>query len=336
MNVYELQGVRRILGDFTLSIDQCGLRHGGIYAITGPNGSGKTTLLNVLALLDRPWKGRVLFQEETVDHDRAQRLQEMRRKIAYQMQNPYLFNMSVYENIAYGLRVRSVSKADIGDKVARIMDDLSLTDLASRNAHALSGGEVQRVAVARALVLDADAFLFDEPTANVDRRHVQAVEDLILRTSCTRGATVILTTHSRDQACRLSRNLISLVDGEMLDIVYENVFAGELREDEGGVRTVRVSEEVVLAVGRGRPGGVTVAVDPEEILLSNQELRSSALNRFAGPITKVEEADGSLRVFVDVGVELCALITRKSYQDMGCNIGKHVWATFKANAVKVW
>jgi len=336
MNLYELTGVQRRLGEFTLDIDQWRLDTGKIYAVTGPNGSGKTTLLNVLALLDRPRLGRLLFRNEEVDHDRAQRLLAMRRTIGYQMQTPYLFNMTVFENVAYGLKIRAVPKVEIKERVDRIMVKLSLSDMAKRNAHALSGGEAQRVALARALVLDADVFLFDEPTANVDRRHVQAVEDLILQTSRDHSATVILTTHSRDQARRMSRNLVSLVDGQIRDIVYENVFAGELRDAAGGVRMVRVTEEVAFAVACGRPGQVTVAVDPREILLSHEELVSSALNTFRGPITKIEEVNGSLLVFVDVGVVLCAMITHKSYSKMHFSIGRRVSATFKANAVKVW
>jgi molybdopterin-binding protein len=170
----------------------------------------------------------------------------------------------------------------------------------------------------------------------VDRRHIQAVEDLIRRLSREQGACVILTTHSRDQARRLSKKTVALLDGRISDVAYENVFGGELYAAADGVRMVRLSEGVTFAVGQGRPGRVTVSVDPGEILLSNEELVSSALNRYRGPITRIEETDGSLQVFVDVGVMLCALVTRKSYSDMRFNIGRHVWATFKANAVKVW
>ena len=88
-------------------------------------------------------------------------------------------------------------------------------------------------------------------------------------------------------------------------------------------------------VSGGEQGPTAIAIDPRDIILSDEELTSSALNRFRGPITKIEDVNGSLRVFVNIGVTLCSLITRKSYHDMHLNVGKDVWVTFKANAVRV-
>ena len=133
----------------------------------------------------------------------------------------------------------------------------------------------------------------------------------------------------------MSRHLISIVDGRIRDIAYENVFPGTLSRGPDGVKAVTVRGGVRLRTAEGEPGRVTVSIDPREILLSREELVSSALNRLHGSITKIEDVNGSLRVFVDVGVALCAVITRTSYHKMGLNIGNRVWATFKANAVKV-
>jgi len=335
MNAYELQEVQNTVGSFSLRSGTRALERGTVYAVTGPNGSGKTTLLNMLALLIRPDRGRLVFWGDEVDHDRSEHLLEQRRRIAYQLQNPYLFNMSVRDNIACGLRVRSVSKPEIASRVSTIMEQLLLSEMKSRNAHALSGGEVQRVALARTLVLDADVYLLDEPTANVDQRNVHLVEELILRLNRDRGATVILSTHSRDQAYRMSRRVISIIGGNIHDIAYENVFSGVLTVERDGLRTVALPESVTVKVGQGTEGPATLAIDPQDIILSRQELASSALNRFEGRITGVEDVNGSLRVFVDTGIVLCALVTRRSYVEMDLNVGSPVWVTFKANAVKV-
>ena len=333
--MFVLRNAGRSIGDFVLTIEECRLEEGGMYAVVGPNGSGKTSFLNMLACLERPETGYLAFKGSPIDHSDAQALLKVRRRIGYLMQNPYLFNMSVRDNVAYGLRIRGLPKEDIRRKVDAMLERLSLSGLARRAAHTLSGGEAQRVALARTLVLDADAYLLDEPTANVDQRNIRAVEQSIEQLNTANGATIVLTTHSRDQAYRMSKRPISIIGGRISDIEYENVFSGELKTEPDGLKKVVVAEGVELKIATGRNGEVTIAVDPQDVILSREEIDSSALNRFHGLITRIEDINGSLRVFVDAGVVLCALITHRSFTDMNLNVGKHVWVTFKANAVKV-
>ena len=338
MTLYVLDKTESTIGDFGLAIDHCMLEPGRIYTIVGPNGSGKTTLLNLLAFLHEPSHGRVLWRGRPVDYTDRAGLLALRRQVGYLMQNPYLFNMNVYENIAYGLRLRGCSNDEIRRRVESMMASQSLSHLARRNAHRLSGGEAQRVGLARTLVLDTEIVLLDEPTANVDRCNVRALEAGVLRVNRERKTTVILTTHSEEQAFRMSRNRLSIINGRVRGVAYENVFEGTVLEASGGVRSVAIAEGIAIAIGDGRPGTrVTLAIDPEDILLSGARLSSSALNAFQGPISKAEVANGSVRVFVNVGgVSLCALLTKTSFTAMNLNVGKVVWATFKANAVKVF
>ena len=333
--MYELTNVATSRGEFSLCVQHCHLERGQTYAVVGPNGSGKTTFLNLLALLRAPAGGEMAHSGEPVPWDDPARLLARRRRIAYLLQNPYLFSMSVADNIGYGLALRRTERGEVHAKVTAIARRLSLQPLLDRRAHQLSGGEAQRVALARTLVVDADVYLLDEPTANVDRRHVRLVEQLILETSCERKATVVLTTHSQDQACRMSPHHISIIDGRLGDVAYENVLTGDLRAETDGVRIVSLSAGPQLKVADGDTGPVTVAIDPQHIILSVAELESSALNRFQGTVTRVESLNGSLRIYVDVGVPLCALITLRSFEDMGLNVGRQVWATFKATAVHV-
>lgn len=334
-DMYNLDHVQSAAGEFVLRIEACRLERGGVYAVSGPNGCGKTTLLDLLALLGRPRAGALTFDGEAVHYDDPAELLRRRRRIGYLMQNPYLFNMSVLDNVAYGLTVRGARKPAARTRARAVMERLSLLPLAHRNAHLLSGGEAQRVALARTLVLGADVLLLDEPTANVDRRHVRTVEELILAANRERGSTVVLTTHSRDQAYRMSPNQIAIIDGEIRDVAYENVFAGALRTSPDGVGLLDLGSGVSIRLAHHRAGEVTVAIDPQDILVSREPLASSALNRLSGSISRVEEAGGSLRIFVDAGLPFCALVTRRSYGDMGLNVGHPVWITFKANAVRV-
>jgi tungstate transport system ATP-binding protein len=336
VTLYSLKETESSRGEFTLSISDCLLESGRIYSVIGPNGSGKTTLLNTLAFLQTPSRGRLVFKQKTVDYSDRAAVLALRRQAGYLMQNPYLFNMSVFDNIAYGLKVRACPRDEVRRRVEAIMDRMSLSHLAKRNAHRLSGGEAQRVALARTLVLDCDVVLLDEPTASVDLHNIRAVEEAILQFNREKNTTVIFTTHSHDQAYRMSGSLLSIINGKICGVTYENVFDGTVQEGSDGVRTVTPASGIRFAVGTGATGQkVTIAIDPEDIILSEDRLSSSALNTFQGTITRAEETDGTLRLFVDIGVTLCAVLTRKSFVNMGLNIGKTVWITFKANAVKV-
>jgi len=336
MTLYSLDDVRYSVGAFTLSIEDCTIEEGNVYSVVGPNGSGKSSLLNLLAFLHPPSDGNLLFREDRVDYSNGPALLSLRRRVGYLMQSPYLFNMSVADNIAYGLRVRGCSGDEIRRRVQSIMERMSLSHLARRNAHHLSGGETQRVALARTLVLDSNVVLLDEPTANVDRPNVNAVEKAVLDICREKKATVLLTTHSLDQAYRMSRNLLSIVNGRIHGTAYENVFEGGVHRDGEGVPSVNVAEGVRFLVAENvEPDRLTIAIDPEDVVVSHTRFASSALNTFEGTIARVDAAEGGLRVFVDIGVNLCAVLTRKSFENMNLNVGKTVWLTFKASAVRV-
>lgn len=335
MNAYELKGIEKNSDKFLLKIGRLSLKAGKVYSLVGPNGSGKTTLLNILSFVDSVLKGKVFFENRLVDYRDSGGLLKLRRRISYLLQHPYLFNMSVFDNVGYGLKIRGLDKKIINKKVEDILFELSLSHLAKRNVRLLSRGEAQRVALARALILDADVYLLDEPMANVDKENIRTVEELILSLNRKRSATIILSTHLQQQAYRISKDIIFMLDGQIKEISYENVFSGSVEEDKDGFKSVVLKNGLRLNVSNARGSRAMVAIDPQNIILSKERIASSALNSFQGTINKLEHMNGSLRVFVDAGVDFCALITHKSFVDMGLNIGQKAWITFKANSIKV-
>jgi len=140
MTAYRLDNLEYRQDDFVLRANAFRLQRGEIYAVTGPNGCGKTSLLHVLSLLGRPVAGQVCCGGSAVDFDDGPELLRARRRLAYLMQQPYLFNMTVYDNIAYGLNLRGIPAAARRQRVRDAIDRLKLGDYTRRNAHTLSGG----------------------------------------------------------------------------------------------------------------------------------------------------------------------------------------------------
>lgn len=335
MTIYTLEKVKRRRGTFCLDIDELCLEQGRIYALTGPNGCGKTTLLDLLAFISEPWQGHLEFAGQPVDQTSQPIMRSLRRRVGYLMQSPYLFNTSVMKNIRYGLEIRNCPPDTIDQRVAGIAEKLRLTHLLSTNAHRLSGGEVQRVAIARTLVLDAEVLLLDEPTANVDKDNIYLVEELIKQVHGERNTSVIMSTHSSDQARRMTSSMFSMLNGRITDAGDENVFRGTLTRSDDGKLTVNLGRDVVLSVTSGTEGPVTLVIDPCEIVLSDKEVDSSTPNGLHGSIVKLEAADGLVRVSVDCGIMLCALVDRNSYADLNVNIGTAVSVTFTSKAIKL-
>ena len=189
----------------------------GVTALIGPSGSGKTTLLRLIDLLDEPTSGVILF--DGVDAGASEKAKlEMRRRMVIVFQKPVVFNSTVYDNVAYGLKIRGRGKSVVQDRVRHALETVDLAGYESRRARTLSGGEIQRVALARAMVTEPELLLLDEPTANLDPVSIARVESLIARVIGELRATVIMTTHDMAQGQRLANRIGVLIGGEMLQV----------------------------------------------------------------------------------------------------------------------
>jgi tungstate transport system ATP-binding protein len=197
---------------FTLHIDRLELRAERIYFLHGPNGAGKSTLLQVLAFLLPPDAGELRFNGLPIR--RAREREELRRQITLVEQNAYLFDVSVYENLAFGLRLRAVPGALQHQRIVQALRAVGLEGYGKRPARTLSGGEARRVALARALVLRPKVLLLDEPTAGLDREIVPLFEDC-LTTLPGQGTTVVIAGHDADQPDRLGGTVLTLEGGRL-------------------------------------------------------------------------------------------------------------------------
>lgn len=199
--------------DFTLQIDRLELQKGQIYLLHGPNGSGKSTLLNLLAMLLIPAEGEICFKGIPIKNGLER--QRLRQQITLVEQNPFLFNTSVYQNLAFGLRLRDVRGDLQRRRIAQSLQVVGLEGFERRRANALSGGEIRRVALARALVLRPQVLLLDEPTAGLDRESLPIFERC-LTTFPDQGTTVVIASHDADQHRRLGGTSLYLDHGRLV------------------------------------------------------------------------------------------------------------------------
>lgn len=189
---------------------------GKIHALIGPSGAGKSTLLRVLNLLQKPTNGEVAYFGQPLLYQGAGKL-ATQRTMAMVFQKPAMFSGNVYYNVALGLRFRRIGPVEVKTRVANALEMVGLQDFAKRSALTLSGGEAQRTALARALVVEPRVLLLDEPTANLDPANVAIFEEIINRVHRETGATIIMVTHNLYQARRVSQETVFINKGKIIE-----------------------------------------------------------------------------------------------------------------------
>ena len=215
-NIYSLRNVTHSYGTHpVLSIEALGVKRGSVVELRGPNGSGKSTLLKILAFLE-PFAGELFFDgDETRGREK-----ELRREATLLLQEPYLLRRSVYDNVAYGLKLRKLPREKIDE---RVMDSLKRVGLepdrfARRPWYRLSGGEAQRVALAARLALHPRVLLLDEPTASVDDASAVLIREAVCRSVCDAGTTVVVATHDTDwMRGAMPTRVVTLRNGRIVD-----------------------------------------------------------------------------------------------------------------------
>jgi tungstate transport system ATP-binding protein len=221
--LYTLTDVQHTYGTRTvLRIPALTIQQGEIFALVGPSGAGKSTLLRLLALLEAPSRGQVslCLNGRQVAYGTASTAD--RRQLAMVFQRPALLSRNVRANVGYGLRVRG--QRDGRARIDAVLERVSLSHLAKARPRTLSGGEAQRVAVARALILEPHILLLDEPTANLDPFNVRLIENLVREQHDLYGTTIALVTHNIFQARRLATRIAFLLDGELIEAASAEAF----------------------------------------------------------------------------------------------------------------
>lgn len=348
-SLHKRYGEKEVLKDINLNVEK-----GEVFVLIGPTGGGKTTLLRLLDLLEAPTSGRIYFDGIDITGPGKTRL-EARRRMAFVLQKPVVFNTSVYDNVACGLKWRGIDNSSIHQKVDSVLEMVGLSDYKNRNARTLSGGEAQQVAIARAMTIEPEVLLLDEPTANLDPISTSGIERLISQIIHQHRTTIVMSTHDRSQGHHLADRMAVLVNGEVLQtgdpgetfnsprnrevaefVGTENIWDGVIMSNEEGIVTIDTGGKVMEAVSDYTAGEkIYACVRPENITLALSMATTSARNSFTGEIARITSLGPLTRVEIDCGFRLVALVTKRSAEELNLENGKEVYATFKATGVHI-
>lgn len=336
-----------------LDIPSFFIREKEFVSLIGPNGSGKSTLLLVLNSLVRPVKGRITYRQNVIDSRDA--LFDYRRKLSMVFQEPLLFDTTVYNNVASGLKIRGMKKDAIRERVMRYLKCFNIEHLAHRSARKLSGGEAQRASLARAFAIEPEIIFLDEPFSALDPPTRNALTDDLDKILRETGITALMVTHDQSEALRMSDRIVVMNGGSIVQqgaplevmnnpanefvasfVGMDTILEGRVLGCSEGVVTVSISGLEIDAVGEYAGGEkVYCCIRPENVSIEliHPDDHTSARNAFAATIQDISSLGPFLKVILDCGFPLVSYVTREAFTSLDLKEGKKVFATFKATAV---
>jgi len=344
-----IENISKDLGEFFLRDVTLDINEGEYFVILGPTGAGKTILLETIAGIYRPDSGRIFLDDSDITD-----IPPRERNIGMVYQDYTLFPfLTVEENIGFGLKSRKTGKGEIKRKVDELANLLGISHLSHRYSVTLSGGEQQKVAIARAIAVEPSILLLDEPLSALDSRTRDYLRGELKRVKEEFGITMVHVTHDQTEALVLADRIAVMMDGRIMQVGtpheifnkplnndladfvgVENILSGVVRNNVNGIAKIEVDTgDTLFAVSEYPGGAVKVFLRPEEIILSESRGVSSARNEMMGGITELQDIGPLTRVKLDIG--LIALITKQSRESLRLQIGNEVYATFKATSVHV-
>ncbi len=336
-----------------LDVPQFCLRQREIMCLVGPNGSGKTTLLLTLCCLLERHTGELFFKGFKIV-DRSSVL-GFRRNTATVFQEPLLFDTTVYDNVASGLKIRGLPRREIRLRVEQNLERFRIGHLASRSARKLSGGEAQRTSLARAFATRPEILFLDEPFSALDPPTRESLIDDLDTIFRKTGVAVVMSSHDQAEALRLADTMAVMQQGRLVQmgppadvmnfpanefvasfVGMGTVLKGRVVQAIQGTVSVSVADELIECVGEAAAGQlVSLCIRPENVTLALPAHHdgTSARNQFTGTITRIIPMGHFFKVNIDCGFFLSTHITFQSQETLGLAEGMPVAVSFKATAV---
>ena len=346
----EIRNLTVDLGDFLLEDVDLGIREGEYFVILGPTGAGKTVLLEAIAGLHPVKSGRIWMDGREITG-----LSPEKRGIGFAYQDHVLFpHMSVRDNIGFGPKQRGRPEGEVRREVRNLADLLGIAHLLDRGPGTLSGGESQKVVLARALAIQPRLLLLDEPLGAMDPQTRAGVQEEIKKVHSRFGTTTVHVTHDFEEAISMGDRIAVLGGGRVMQVgtaaevfqhpnsefvarfaMAQNIFSVKVEDGEEGLGLFSLGD-IRIATSSELRGNLHVSLRPEDILMSAEPIRSSALNSLPGTINEISHRGPTVYLTIGVPPDFVCLITRRSFEDMELRQGMRTYITFKASAVHVF
>ncbi len=337
-------------GEFELKNISLEVKQGEYFVILGPTGAGKTLLLELIVGLYIPNEGKILIDGKDITYDVPEK-----RNLGFLYQDYSLFpHFSVKKNIEYGMNIRGITKNEIDTKVKELSKILKIEHLMKRDTTTLSGGEQQKVALARALAINPKVLLLDEPFSALDEntksKLISEMKDLHRK----EGITFIHVTHSQEEAILLADRIGIMMNGTIVqvgtpdEIFYkplskeiakfvkiENIWEGKVIEKNEEELLVDVNGNHIVALCDHFKVGqeIRLIIRPEDIILGKGN--TSARNNFKGKVISIVKHGFYYIIRIDCGFEVEAAVTKQSIESLNIREGKDINIFFKATALQV-
>jgi molybdopterin-binding protein len=344
----ELRNIRKSFGEFAIDDVSLKVHEGDYFMLLGQSGSGKSVLLQIIAGLIKPDAGEFLLGGKDYTYKKIQD-----RQVVYLFQDYALFpHMSIFENIAFPLRNQRLSNALIHQKVESIASSFEIAHLLKKRPETLSGGEKQRVALARSLVVKPRVLLLDEPLSALDTQLRPQIRKL-LRNINKQGQTILHITHDQEEAISLGNRVAVIHQGQLLQsgeihevflypksnyiasfLGIRNFFNCTLIQNKDKKVVILPNEISFFLETEEQDGDGFAIIDADSVILSEKVPESSARNCFQGVIVEMVPYKNGYEVFVDIGIKMCSLVSRASFDRLGLLEGKKAWVSFKSNSVR--
>lgn len=322
MKAYQLTDIRFSYNNNpVLSIDTLNIHAKKITALIGPNGCGKSTLLNLLAFLQKNQQGQISFFSKPTS-----RTHNFIKQVSFLPQKPYILRGTVSDNLAQPLKFHRL-KHKQAEKIQAALEQLEITHLSQQQAKTLSGGEQQKVALARAIITNPEVLLMDEPFSYLDHSSEILLENFINHYVKEQHKTLIFSTHNRLQGVAIADDVISLVKGKIANTPLINLFQGSVSGqyfDTGKIK-IMLADNI--------QNYQHASIDPNEIILSTTALCSSMRNQYQGCVTGIVDDMGKIRVSILAGELFQVMITFQVLKDLDISLGDQLWVNFNANSV---
>lgn len=342
----ELTDISKKLGNFQINNISFTVEKGEYFVLLGESGAGKSVLLEIIAGLEKADHGTICLHGENLKNKTINE-----RNIGIVYQDFALFpHLSVYQNIAYPLKNRKFSKDKIRNKIEEIAREFEISDLLNRKPDTLSGGEKQRVALARCLAMQPQLLLLDEPLASVDVRLKDSLNALLRRIN-RKGFTIIHVTHDFDEALSLATHIAIIDKGNLIstgkpDEIFNNPthpfvarFAGIRNffnaslvfENDSNIGIINLISGSKISLATDATSGNGYYILPsEEIIITLEKPVSSASNIMQGRIKDIIPTFKGMDVIVECGEIFHVSITKTSKEKLRLELGKSIWISWKA------